>query len=160
MARRGFALWAGTQLIAYNANRENKYQDLTPEQEARLEAGVHFIDWARSRGLSFILSRGLDGKSDARCWEHVIDSENVKKLDKKKRELCQENGMLLQDIAEFCQPYKVGDEEILVLKNKDVNIAFVFLIVEEYRAGSCAEFPNEKYDLVVVHPYPVDLTDD
>ncbi|KDN36455.1 hypothetical protein RSAG8_10847, partial [Rhizoctonia solani AG-8 WAC10335] len=93
---------------------------------------------------------------DARCWEHVIGPKNVRKIDEKKRRVYEEEGMFLEDVAEFCKPCKVGKEETFVLQNED-GISFAFEIVENYPAGTSTEEPNDKYDLMVVHAVPVDL---
>ncbi|CEL60040.1 hypothetical protein RSOLAG1IB_09298 [Rhizoctonia solani AG-1 IB] len=154
MVFQGLVLWTGTEIASYNLGRENKYVPVQQQQHANL--ALKFITWSRVRGASYIASRG-DGKTDdSCCWEHVIGAKNAKKLDQTKKELYQQNGMLLQDVAEFCEPYKVGDSEIFVLQNED-KIAFAFAIVEEYPAGSSTEYPNDKCEVAVVHPVPIHL---
>jgi hypothetical protein len=117
MVFQGLVLWTGTEIASYNLERENKYVPVQQQQHADIVS--NFITWSRVRGASYIASRG-DGKTDdSCCWEHVIGAKNAKKLDQTKKELYQQNGMLLQDVAEFCEPYKVGDSEIFVLQNED-----------------------------------------
>ncbi|CAE6501196.1 unnamed protein product [Rhizoctonia solani] len=102
-----------------------------------------------------------DGHSlDFSCWKQVLGPERVGKLDSEKKKIQEKNGMLLEDVAEFSdsEVYSIGEHEILVMKNKSGQ-HFAFQFIEEYAAKTCTDAPNDRSDLLVVHPVLVNIVD-
>ncbi|CUA75295.1 hypothetical protein RSOLAG22IIIB_05834 [Rhizoctonia solani] len=101
-----------------------------------------------------VICGGDDELRDARCWEDVIGDENVKKLDAKKRDLCAEYGMLLQDVAAYCTPVKVRGDDAVILQNCRGDY-YAFVITATSPAKPTNESPNDKYTVNIVHAIQV-----
>ncbi|CAE6532483.1 unnamed protein product [Rhizoctonia solani] len=146
----------GLTWASWKANqRLDRSTSLNDAERASAKHNFFVLTWGSAATSAFFTVGGNNETPDLRCWEQILGPEVVSKMDDGKRALYSENGMLLQDVAAYCTPFKSDDEdEVLILRN-DQRQYFAFSITETVEAGACKENPDFKHKVVLLHAVPV-----